>query len=237
MAIKEKKESWFQKRTRLRAEAECAVVDACVIQADTKSKESQEVISDLEKLVATIRNEVDQRYAAGDDVSELTLRRLEAEQYEAEIQEERDFKGSYLRLVQLLRDVQMMLSRLMRMGDYKTVIRIIPEKTLPKYIKGLDKDTLEEVLEKTDAIREKLRDRILAITDVTKKRAEERNRNLAISSSVSEKRTGTVEKQRAELEAFIARGKSATAHVVPVPADIETAQTETTPAVKPTNKA
>ena len=203
MAIKEKKESWLQKRTRLRAEAECAVVDACVMQADSKSKESQEVISDLENLVATIRSEVSQRYAAGDDVGELTLRKEEALQYEAEVKDEREFKESYMRLVHMLREVQMMLNRLMRQGEYKTVIRTIPEKILPKYIKALDKDTLLEVLEKTDAIRTKLKKKMLAIREASKERAEARAKNEFVSATIAEKKGGTVDKQRAELEAYI----------------------------------
>ena len=234
MAIKEKKESWLQKRTKLRAEAECAVVDACVMQADSKSKESQEIISELEKLVDTIRAEVAQRYAAGDDVGELNLRRQEAQQYELEIKEERHFKESYMRLVQMLRDVQIMINRLMRMGDYKTVIRIIPEKTLPKYIKALDKDTLEKVLEKTDAIRSKLQERMLEITKASKARAEAKAKNVFTTEFLTEKATGNEAKQRAELEAFISGNKTATAPVVPVPANME-AESET--ATKPTNKA
>ena len=237
MAIKEKKESWFQKRTRLRAEAECAVVDACVIQADSKSKESQVIISELERLVETIRSEVKQRFAAKDDIGELTIRKEEALQYELEVKEERHFKESYMRLVQMLRDVQMMINRLMRMGDYKTVIRIIPEKTLPKYIKALDKETLEKVLEKTDAIRKKLQDRMLEITKAGKARAEAKARSAFVSDFVAEKANGTEAKQRADLEAFIAGGKTATEPVVPVPAEVETSQTETAPAVRPTNKA
>ena len=202
MAIKEKKESWLQKRTKLRAEAECAVVDACVMQADSKSKESQEIISELEKLVDTIRAEVAQRYAAGDDVGELNLRRQEAQQYELEIKEERHFKESYMRLVQMLRDVQIMINRLMRMGDYKTVIRIIPEKTLPKYIKALDKDTLEKVLEKTDAIRSKLQERMLEITKASKARAEAKAKTVFTTEFLTEKAIGNEAKQRAELEAL-----------------------------------
>lgn len=235
MAIKEKKESWLQKRTKLRAEAECAVVDACVMQADSKSKESQEIISELEKLVDTIRAEVAQRYAAGDDVGELNLRRQEAQQYELEIKEERHFKESYMRLVQMLRDVQIMINRLMRMGDYKTVIRIIPEKTLPKYIKALDKDTLEKVLDKTDAIRSKLQERMLEITKASKARAEAKAKNVFTTEFLTEKENGNEAKQRAELEAFISGNKTATAPVVPVPANMEEAESET--ATKPTNKA
>ena len=107
-------------------------------------------------------------------------------------------------------------------------------KTLPKYIKALDKDTLEKVLEKTDAIRSKLQERMLEITKASKVRAEAKAKNVFTTEFLTEKENGNEAKQRAEPEASISGNKHAAAPVVPVPANME-AESET--ATKPTNKA
>ena len=232
-----KKESWWQRRTRRRAERECDEVKYCVNLAETKGKNAQEKISELEKLVATAKKEIAQRLEAGDNIRDLNLMKRQAERREFTIREEREFKDAYLRLAQLLSEVQSILDRLMDMKKYKTVIRIIPERTLHKDIEGLDKDTITKLTEKIKVIRDELMKKEVGIMDTEKKEFYEADKSTAVMDSINADKYGPEDKMLADLKAYVGDTKPApaTAPVVPVPADIEAA--ETAPAAKPTNKA
>ncbi len=233
MVTTNKKESWRQKRTRLRAESECAVIDACIIQADSMSRDSQKIIADLDKLVKTLSDELAQRYSANDDIGELTVLREEVEMYKAQIVDERDYKEMFMTLVQVLKDLRMQTSRLMRNGEYKFVIRTIPEKALPKYISGATKETLDEIIAKANEIYTILKDRSAEVRMTKVKQDANRKRDRAVYEGLREKNGDTEAQQRAKMERFMA-DMAKTSPTVPVPAEMDAASHDAT---KPTNKA
>ncbi len=233
MAI-ERKKGWRVRRLERRANAERAVIDGSVYHISAKLEEASRNITSLRRKVSAASKETLARHDAGESLEVTTALLEEVELIESQLSLEENLMGMFARLKTMLSKLLIFIDALIRLEDYKYVIKAVPEKKIPEYVKASRIEDITVIVELTAELLAKMEKRF---TMVSKARNELDDKTARIKGVASQMRSEVEMSDREKRDAIEALRKRTeqreASHAVPVPPQM----TETEAAPRPTNKA
>ena len=225
-----KNEGLIDRLRHKRANYERDVIDASAKLLDKKQTDSNGRATSLKKRIEEKGAEAVRRYNAGEDVMRLTELRMEVEEMEGSLALERQLSQMFSNTKLMLRKLLVYTNALIQMGDYSFVIRTIPQRKIPRYVKASRASELSLVTELVSQLLTTVQDRI-TIVGINKKELDEMIvRENGIAETMREEHTESNAEKKAKMDDFIARMRQGNAsYAVPsFPAEAEAAAKDAT---------
>ena len=232
--MSELKLGFIDRIRKKRADKELGIVESSAIYIEKKQNECRGNAAKFRKEADSKAATVIKLYEEGapmEDIEDLrALVELAEAQYDTEHDNQRLFMNIYIMLEQLI----VYVKALIRLGDYKFVTKLIPEKDIPKYVKKSDAGELANVAaiveQLVDTVQTRLTQSFRGRSEVSEAVAKAR----AVGASMREEYNKTPGEQRASMADFKAKyaGAAARSADYTVPNFSEAANTQQ----KPTNK-
>jgi len=225
-----KNEGFIDRLRHKRANYERDVIDASAKLLEKKQTDSDGRAASLKKRIDEKGAEVVRLYEAGEDLMRLTELRMEVEEMEGSLSLERKLAVMFSNTKLMLRKLLVYTNALIQMGDYSFVIRTIPQRKIPRYVKASRASELSLVTELVSQLLTTVQDRI-TIVGINKKELDEMIiRENGIAENMLEEHTESNAEKKAKMDDFIARMRQGNAsYAVPsFPAEAEAAAKDAT---------
>ncbi len=138
-------ESRRERRLRKKACAELAIINGCLARIEAQSDRADRNCEVIKQKLVTVSQELASLRSAGASHATVTRSLVKARCYKSELEKEESLNERYANLLEMFSELCSDIERLIDAGEYLFVIRTIPEKKIPRYLKRITSEGMESL--------------------------------------------------------------------------------------------